>query len=159
MMDVKSFSRGTVIFRQGETGDCMYEIQSGNVGIYHDYGGPNEKKIAHLMPSDVFGEMGLLEQAPRSATALVLENDTLLERVTEQDFNAYFEKNPTKVLQIMQQMCARLRNTTADYLEACRTVHETVEAEKTGKKRSGSLLGRIKKLCDLYSSFNFYGEV
>ena len=158
-MDTKSYPRRSVIFRQGDSGDCMYEIQSGAVGIYYDYKGPNEKKIAHLTSSDVFGEMGLLDRAPRSATAVVLEDDTVLTAVTEQDFYSYFEQNPMKVLQMMDQMCIRLRNTTSDYLNACQTVYETVEAEKNGKKKSETLLDKIKKLCDFYSGFNFYGEV
>ena len=76
-MDVKSYPRGAIVFRQGDAGECMYEIQNGSVGIYYDYKGPNEKKIAHLTSSDVFGEMGLLDRAPRSATAVVLEDDTV----------------------------------------------------------------------------------
>lgn len=158
-MDTKSYPRGTVIFRQGDSGDCMYEIQNGAVGIYYDYKGPHEKEIAHLTSSDIFGEMGLLDRAPRSATAVILEEDTVLTLVTERDFYTYFEKNPAKVLQMMDQMCIRLRNTTSDYLNACRTVYETVEAEKSGKKKSETLLDKIKKLCDFYSGFNFYGEV
>ena len=100
MNNTKAFDRGAVIFREGDPGDCMYELESGGIGIYHDYGGPNEKQIATLYNGSdikVFGEMGLLEHAPRSATAVVLEKDTILTRVSEADFNAYFEKNPVKV--------------------------------------------------------------
>ena len=123
-MDVKSYSRGTIIFKEGESGDCLYEIENGCVGIYKDYGGPNEKKVAHLMPTDIFGEMALLDSAPRSATAVVLENDTILTRVAEEDFNEYFAQGKAKILQVLLQLCSRLRNTTQDYLNACRTVHE-----------------------------------
>jgi len=158
-MDVKSYSRGAVIFKEGDSGDCMYEIQSGCIGIFKDYGGPNEKRIAFLTASDIFGEMGFLDNAPRSATAVAMEHDTVLLCVKEADFNEYFWKNPSRVLLLMQQMCARLRNTTQDYLRACRTVHETVEAEKTGKEKSGSLLERIKRICDFYNGFDFYGDV
>ena len=158
-MDAKAYPRGAIVFRQGDAGDCMYEIQNGSVGVYYDYKGPHEKKIAHLASADVFGEMGLLDQAPRSATAVVLEDDTVLTIVTEQDFFSYFEQNPVKVLQMMEQMCIRLRNTTTDYLDACRTVYETAEAEKAGKKKDATLMDKIKKLCDFYSGFNFYGEV
>ena len=158
-MDVKPYSRGTIIFKEGESGDCLYEIENGCVGIYKDYGGPNEKKVAHLMPTDIFGEMALLDSAPRSATAVVLENDTILTRVAEEDFNEYFAQGKAKILQVLLQLCSRLRNTTQDYLNACRTVHETVEAEKNGTAKSESLLDKIKKFCDLYGSFNFYGDV
>ena len=158
-MNVQAFSKGSVIFRQGDAGDCMYEIQNGSIGIYHDYDGPNEKKIARLMPSDVFGEMGLLDHAPRSATAVVLEDDTVLALVSEEDFLAYFEQNPARVMHILQQLCFRLRNTTADYLDACRTVYETAQAEKAGKQKSATLLEKIKKLCDFYSGSHFADDV
>ena len=158
-MDVKSFHKGAVIFKKGDPSDGMYEIQGGSIGIFSDYGGPNEKKIAHLVAPEVVGEMGLLDNAPRSATAVALEDGTALLRVTEEDFNSYFEKNPAKVLHIMQQMCSRLRNTTQDYLYACRTVYETVQTEKAGKQKSPTLLDKIKKICEFYKDFDFYGEV
>ena len=159
MNNTKAFDRGAVIFREGDPGDCMYELESGGIGIYHDYGGPNEKQIATLYNSSdikVFGEMGLLEHAPRSATAVVLEKDTILTRVSEADFNAYFEKNPVKVLDLMQQMCSRLRRTTQDYIDATHTVYDTVETEKKGDVKSKSLLDKLNELCEFYSNYNPY---
>ena len=159
MNNTKAFDRGAVIFREGDPGDCMYELENGGIGIYHDYGGPNEKQIATLYNSSdikVFGEMGLLEHAPRSATAVVLEKDTILTRVSEADFNAYFEKNPVKVLDLMQQMCSRLRRTTQDYIDATHTVYDTVETEKKGDVKSKSLLDKLNELCEFYSNYNPY---
>ena len=155
MNDTKEFYRGDVIFREGAPGDCTYEIQTGCVGVYRDYGGPNETEIAKLYGGKVFGEMGLLEHAPRSATVVVLEDNTVLTKVTEGEFFSYFEENPSVILNIMQQMCSHLRKTTKDYVEACHTAFDTVEAEKSGKK-SKTLLERIKELCDYYSSNSFY---
>ena len=45
---MKEFKNGDVIFRQGDPGDCMYDIFSGRVGIYTAYGAPEEKLIAEL---------------------------------------------------------------------------------------------------------------
>ena len=53
----------------------------------------------------------------------------------------------------MQQMSSRLRRTTRDYVEACRTVFETAEAEKTGEEKSGKLMDRIERFCELAMSF------
>ena len=159
MNNTMAFDRGAVIFREGDPGDCMYELESGGIGIYHDYGGPHEKQIAALYNGSdikVFGEMGLLEHAPRSATAVVLEKDTIVTRVSEEDFNAYFEKNPAKVLDLMQQMCNRLRRTTQDYINAAHTVYETVETEKKGGIKSESLLDKLNELCEFYSNYNPY---
>ena len=142
-MDIRTYRNGEVIFRQNDDGQCMYCVQYGKVGIFLDYGGPNEVKLADLMSDQFFGEMGLLEKLPRSATAVSLSDDTVIEVITEDGFYSYFEENPAKVLMLMQQMCNRLRRTSKDYLRACSTVHETVESEKTGKPKSKSLLKRI----------------
>ncbi len=154
MMDIRTYPRGKVIFRQGDAGDCMYSVQFGSVGIFLDYGGPNEKKLTDLMADEFFGEMGLLDHAPRSATAVSLSDETVIEVITEADFYDYFKKNPNKVLLLMQQMCSRLRRTTRDYVRACQTVRETVDAEKSGTAQSGSLMERIERLCELYSNFS-----
>ena len=152
MNDTKNYKQGTVLFLEGESGDCMYEIQTGSVGIYRDYQGPNEKLVAELFAGKVFGEMGLLDHAPRSATAVVMQ-DSVLTVICEDQFYAYFEENPSVVLDIMQQMCGRLRKTTKNYVEACHTVYDTVETEKKGEKKSKSLLDRIKALCDFYNNY------
>ena len=157
-MNIKSFGKGAVIFRQGDAGDCMYDIQSGRVGIFDHYGEPDEKKIAELYADQIFGEMGLLDHAPRSATAVALTNETVVSVISEEEFYEYFEKAPAKVLVLMQQMCNRLRRTSKDYLEACRTVHDTVAAEKAGGKKSGGLLASLQKLCAAYKGYNYYAH-
>ncbi|MCR5138306.1 MAG: cyclic nucleotide-binding domain-containing protein [Oscillospiraceae bacterium] len=155
MMDIRTYRRGEVIFRQGDVGNCMYDIQEGKVGIFHDYKGPDEKQLAELFPNKIFGEMGLLDSAPRSATAVALEDSTVLHVIPEDDFYSYFEENPTMVLLLMQQMCSRLRRTSKDYLEACRAMYETVEAEKSGSEKSKTLKDKILKFCRRYKDFNY----
>ena len=155
MGDTKIYRRNTVVFREGDPGDCMYQIETGMVGIYHDYGGKNETQIATLDSGKVFGEMGLLDHAPRSATVVVLEKDTMLTKISEESFLAFFEENPYVILDIMQQMCNRLRMTTKAYTEACHTVYDAVETEKSGKKRSSSLKERLQELCRAYRDFRY----
>ena len=150
-MKIRTYTRGQVIFREGDAGDCMFDIQEGKVGIFSDYQGPQEKQIAVLFTDQIFGEMGLLDGAPRSATAVALET-AVVDVVSEDEFYEYFEKKPEKVLQLMQQMCNRLRRTSKDYLEACRTVYETTEAEKAGRKKSGGLRAMIQKFCSVYQN-------
>ena len=157
-MNIKSYDKGAVIFRQGDPGDCMYDIQFGKVGIFDHYGEPDEKKIADLYIDQLFGEMGLLDHAPRSATAVALEKDTVVSVVSEEEFYEYFEKEPVKVLVLMQQMCNRLRRTSKDYLEACRTVHDAVAAEKTGEKKCGGLLASLQKLCAAYKGYDYFAH-
>ena len=157
MDNIQTFSRGAIVFREGDAGDCMYELENGGVGVYHDYGGAKEKLISTLYNSSrelkIFGEMGLLEHAPRSATVVALEDDTILTRITEADFKACFEKNPALLLDMMQQMCNCLRRTTQDYVEACHTAYDTVETEKSGTDKDRGLLDRIDQLCAFYTNY------
>ena len=150
---MKEFKNGDVIFRQGDPGDCMYDIFSGRVGIYTAYGTPDEKLIAELKAGEFFGEMGLLDKAPRSATVVALE-DTLAYVISESDFNDFFMKQPEKALLIMRQLSQRLRKRTEDYIEACRAVHEVIENEKQGKPRSKKLIDQLNDIFDLYSKFD-----
>ena len=150
---MKEYKQGTVIFNQGDPGDCMYDIFSGRVGIYAAYGTPDEKLLTELKAGEFFGEMGLLDKAPRSATVVALE-DTLAYVINEADFNEFFMQQPEKALQIMRQLSQRLRKRTEDYMEACRAVHEVIENEKQGKPRSKKLIDQLNDIFDLYSKFD-----
>ena len=149
-MESKTFKKGEVIFKQGELSDCMYDIFWGEVGIYANYGTPEEKLLTTLKTEQFFGEMGMIEGRLRSATAVALEKDTRVKVITPETFNAYFQESPAKVLLIMQNMSCRIRELTRDYLEACRAVAEAVETEKTGKEKSSWFKEKVRKLTDDY---------
>ena len=117
------FSAGDVIFRAGEQADCMYEIYNGSVGIYSDYQTPHEKLLANLHTDDVFGEMGILDDMPRSATAVCLTPCSVLV-VKPENFMQFFRDKPSKMLQILQQMCIQMRDLTQTYLQVCKTLEE-----------------------------------
>ncbi len=149
-MNTKTYGKGAVIFRQGDPGDCMYRVQIGEVGVYSDYQKPEEKKVAALTAGQLFGEMSLLDQTVRSTTVVSLSEDTVLEVISEEDFGSLFEQSPDIVLELATQMCHRLRNTTREYVEACRTVSDTMETEKRGGVKSEGLMERIKKFCAVH---------
>lgn len=73
-----TFSAGEVIFKQGYPSDVAYKIISGKVEIYNELAGGGEQHIATLEPGEMFGEYGVLDDAPRSASARAAE-DTELE--------------------------------------------------------------------------------
>ena len=68
-MNLITFNRGNVIFRQGDFAHGMYDILSGSVGIYVGYGTEHEVELNVLKAGDYLGEMGMIEVYPRSATA------------------------------------------------------------------------------------------
>ena len=69
---------GTLIFRHGDPGEKLYLILEGRVRISRDVPGMGEEALAVLGPGAVFGEMALLDDAPRSADARVHERCRVL---------------------------------------------------------------------------------
>lgn len=120
----KEFKSGQVIFKQGDAELCMYDIQRGRVGIYSAYGTPEEKLVAELSAGEIVGESGLLERAPRSATAVALEGDTTLLLIREDDLKAYFLKEPEKLLLLMRSLSGRLRQMNDKLADVCRKIYE-----------------------------------
>ena len=78
----KIYQKGEFIFKQGEYASCMYDICQGKVGIIANYGEDGEKTLTELGEGASFGEMGMLEGYPRSATAVALEDGTEVRVVT-----------------------------------------------------------------------------
>ena len=124
-----NFRAGDVIFRAGEESDCMYDICDGCVGIYSDYQTENQKLLTELYTDSVFGEMGILDNMPRSATAVCLKDCVVLV-VKPEHFMQFFQTKPMKVLNILQHMCMRLRDLTKIYLQVCKTLEEISSSEE-----------------------------
>jgi CRP-like cAMP-binding protein len=106
-----------VIFWQNEPGVGMYIVQSGDVGIYSDYNSPEQKQLALLGQGDFFGEMALLEDNNRSATAVALSEAHLI-GVFHPDLFDLFDRKPelgVKVLSTLAGMLSlRLRKTNLE---------------------------------------------
>lgn len=122
--NVNTFPKGTVIFREGEESNSMFDIHWGSVGIYTGYGTDEQKLLTELHANSFFGEMGMIDREPRSATAVTLENGTTLETIYPEDLEDLFRKNPPKVEMILRHLSYRLRKLTDDYLAACRKLSE-----------------------------------
>ena len=118
------YNKGDIIFEKGDYEPFMYDIHNGKVGVYIDYGTPEQKLLAELGENDFIGEMALIEDCPRTATAVALEENTRLQVVDAEIFDDYFRERPAKVLMLMQQMSARLRQVSKDYLEICRNAEK-----------------------------------
>ncbi|MDO4531588.1 MAG: Crp/Fnr family transcriptional regulator [Bacillota bacterium] len=145
---IKTYQKGDVIFYQGERQCWMYDIHIGKVGIYANYVVGDEKLLTVLEHGDFFGEMGLVDNYPRSATAVAMENGTKVEIISLDDLEEYFAEDPERVLQIMEQMSRRIRELTESYLDACRTVAEANHMEERGEEKPQGLMDRLKKLMD-----------
>lgn len=141
----RKYALNEIIFRQGDESSCMYSVLHGKVGLFLDYGSPTEVGLAELHEDQFFGEMGVLDSAPRTSTAVALEEGTELEVISGDSVEAYFEEHPDEVAVLLMQMCARLRSTTRRYVDVCHTVREALEAETYGYRKSSELAERIAK--------------
>jgi CRP-like cAMP-binding protein len=78
-MRSRRFRRGEVIFHMGDPGDALFIVMSGAIKIMLPSDAGEEAILATLQPGDVFGELALLDGAPRSATATALQpTETLI---------------------------------------------------------------------------------
>ncbi len=104
------FTKGTVIFREGDPGDNAYLIQSGTVDIVVK-GGNGEKVIDTLAVGDFFGEMAFIDNVPRSATAIARE-DLICAAFTKDQIAQKLDNADLFTLGIIRLLTKRLRKTT-----------------------------------------------
>lgn len=97
---------GSAIFREGEPGHEMYIIESGSVDIVRQARGA--EPLATLEAGECFGEMALLEEQPRFATALAKTNVRLL-RIERAAFADVMRSNVEIPIRIMRKLAGRLR--------------------------------------------------
>ena len=109
-MREKSFGQGEVIFREGEVGNEAFRILEGRIEISLHVTGQGDVPLGHLVPGDIFGEMALLDDKPRSATARALE-PTRLHLMNVEEFNDLFLSDPSALTPFLSSFFERLRNT------------------------------------------------
>ena len=106
----EEYAPGTVIFRQGDPGDEMYVVQEGQVEIRL-----GDEVVETLGPGEIFGELALIDDQPRSATAVAVTASRLA-AVPEARFHFMVQQTPRFALQVMRVMAERLRRATAQAL-------------------------------------------
>jgi CRP-like cAMP-binding protein len=104
----QSYAVGQDIVRQGDTGVGAFIIKQGRVEAVQDRGG-RQHKLAELKTGDVFGEMALLDEFPRSATVRAIEPTTCL-GIQRWHFRGILESHPQIALALLPVLTKRLRN-------------------------------------------------
>jgi CRP-like cAMP-binding protein len=107
---LKHFPKGAVLFNEGDEGEDMYIIRSGQVAI--------KKRVPHgeivlalLEKGDFFGEMALLERIPRTAGAEMVEDGDLVV-LGSRDFDELLKNIPEMAVRMLRKYSLRLRETT-----------------------------------------------
>ena len=104
---VRKHPAGAVLFREGDRGQTMYVIRSGQVNSWKHVSGA-EVTLAVLGQGEFFGEMALLEGLPRSAGATVVA-DALLIELGQEAFATLVRKHSEIALRLMRRLSSRLR--------------------------------------------------
>jgi CRP/FNR family transcriptional regulator, cyclic AMP receptor protein len=105
---LRSYNKNQVIFLEEETGNYMYLVLSGKVKVSKAGAGGKETILAIHRAGDFFGEMSLLDGKTSPATVSAMEDSKIIS-VSGVDFHKYLMHNEKVLLQIINVLCARLR--------------------------------------------------
>jgi len=110
-------NEGTIIFREDDSADRLYMIRAGIVKVVRHGPDGTELRLATLHPGDVLGELSLMDDKPRSATAVALE---AVEGITlsQERFVAFLRTRPGTALCVMRVLATRLRQANDALQEA-----------------------------------------
>jgi EAL domain-containing protein (putative c-di-GMP-specific phosphodiesterase class I) len=107
-LDKKLFRTDQTIFSEGDAGDCAYIIESGAVEIVH-HNAHGEQRLSLLGRGELFGEVALLDQQARTATARTTE-DTVLIQIDHQLVQELLERSDPILRHLLQVILERFRN-------------------------------------------------
>lgn len=127
--NVIDFYKDDIIFLEGQSSKCAYIIDSGDVGIYREDSLHHRLFICKLGKNDLFGEMGLIDKYPRSATAIAL-SDTRCMIVERSRFNYLTKFNPHFMVSLIKSLTGRLRTTLSKLNEPAPSTKNSL-ADKT----------------------------
>jgi CRP/FNR family cyclic AMP-dependent transcriptional regulator len=104
----KPYPRDSTVIAAGDPTDALYVVISGRLKVVMSDNEGREVILAILNQGDFFGEMGLIDQAPRSATVVTIEPCELL-TITRTDFTKCLQKNFDFTMNVMRGLVKRLR--------------------------------------------------
>lgn len=109
-MQHHTFQHGQVIFEQGQPSDRAFRVVSGRIHIVLNSKNGAIKPISQITEGQYFGEMGLVDDKPRSATALS-EGTTECVSVDRDEFMSTLMNDPQEAMGLLKVLFERLRDT------------------------------------------------
>ncbi len=106
---------GSVLFREGDQGDCAYVIEEGKILVYLVRDG-EEVPISLLKKGEIFGEMSLIDNLPRSASVKAIE-DCVLAVITKDQLLERFNTSDSLVQLLLKVMMNRVRKNNSSYTQ------------------------------------------
>lgn len=108
----RRFRQGEIIFHEGDPGQILYLIETGQVRIFvNGLDGSETSVILCGRPGEIFGELAVIDGLPRSATAMAL-CETVLHTLSRDDFRRHMRTCPQLALNFMRELSVRVRYNT-----------------------------------------------
>jgi CRP/FNR family cyclic AMP-dependent transcriptional regulator len=137
----RSYAKNTLVMCEGDRSDSLYIVLTGKVKVFLSDEEGKEVTLNTQGPGEYFGELAMLDEAPRSASVVTVE-DTKLAVVSKAAFDECLEKNPKIALTLIRGLARRLREVTENvrnlalmdvYGRVARTLLDLAE-DKGGKQ-------------------------
>jgi CRP/FNR family transcriptional regulator, cyclic AMP receptor protein len=104
----KAYAKNAIILSQEEQGDSLYIVLSGKVKAVLLGKSGREIILSYFKPGEFFGEMAILDNRPRSANAIAVE-DTKLLLLNRDAFKQHIFQHPETAMRVMSELCNRMR--------------------------------------------------
>lgn len=126
------YADGEVVARQGEVGDCMFIIQSGEVEILLEEHG-TEVVLRRAGRNEILGEMAVFEKAPRSATIRSVGQTRIL-TLDKRNFLRRINEDPSLAFRVIETMSRRVRDLSHEVHELREIVREQRATGEVGSR-------------------------
>jgi len=110
MVTRRGAARGDAIMHAGDSAECLYIVLSGRLKVMMGEADGKEMILSIIGPGEFFGEMGIIDDSPRSATVVAIEPCELLV-VSKRAFNRCLIENVALAMAVMRVLVKRLRET------------------------------------------------
>jgi len=121
--EIRSYAQGEVIFSQGDRGDGFFYVEEGEVEISAQISDADRRVFARVGPGEIFGEMAVLDDGPRSATATAAA-PTRVYFIGREELFRILQDNPEAMIRLLRFFSHRIRTTNQKYID------EVIQAEK-----------------------------
>lgn len=143
VLDRRFYPKGTMVIKQGDMGSCAYLVQSGRVRVY-TIADNREFELAVLEEGQIFGEMALVIDEPRSAN-VVADTDSTIVIISRDKFLKKLEKTDPTIRSITEMLMKRLiqtnmavmrrENAIDEIVEVCYTIYNNAYASASDENR------------------------
>jgi len=120
MFTQREIPAGKTVFIENMAGESLYIVERGEVVVSKMLAEGDEQVLARIGPGEAFGELAILDEAPRMATARV-SADVRVWRLARADFDLLCNDRPSAGMRLMRNLitlfCQRIRNNNQDYRE------------------------------------------